>query len=544
MKHLNKISAFLLGALAFTACDDLDADLKDKYVTVDQKATVLKLNPAIAVAGVSGISATFSTYMTVYSNHFDFGYPGVMLGLDMQTDCAAGPYTGYNWFRYWSGFTSPTPTGTPSGMAWYHLYDQIFTCNALAETIDPETENPELQFYRAQAVGFRAFDYFVLAQLYQFNYQLVPDAPCVPIVLDSNRKEVEEKGAARSTVKEVYEQVMKDINEAVALLEGTNFTAAKAIDSKPKRLISLATAYGLRARINLTMGNYAAAAADAQSAISSFSGQPYSIKEVSKPTFVYLSDASWMWGIAIAETDRVVTSGIVNWPSMMCSFVDGYVNVGAWRYASSSLYASIPDSDVRKGWFLDENFQSPNLSDAQQEYLNTFNTLEPYQNVKFGSYNDALGGSLNANDIMLMRVEEMYYIKAEALARQGQGDAAKEFFQNYIRTYRNPSYTMKATTADDIAEAIYQDKCVELWGEGLTWFDIMRLDKNIMRIGKNWYPQESFNVPNYGSDVTPNKELARVLIYCIPQGEINGNPLIKDADNNPSGLKPSPGQKF
>lgn len=545
MKHLNKFSVLALSALAFTACDDLDADLKDYYVTSDQKSEVLNRNPQMTVAGVSGIFATYSTFMTVYSNHFDFGYPGVMLGLDLQTADMVAPYTGYNWFRYWSGFTSPDAAGTPAGMAWYHIYDQIFTCNAVAKSMSPDTEDPTIKFSRAQAVAQRAWDYFTLAQLFQFNYQLVPDAKCVPLVLDTNDAEVAEHGAPRATVTEVYTQVLKDIDEAISLLGSTTTTASDMIDSKPKRMISLATAYGIRARVHLTMGKYAEAQADAEAAIANFNGAPYSMKDVSKPSFVYLDDASWMWGIAIAETDRVVTSGIVNWPSMMVTFCDGYVNVGAWRYCASDLYKAIPVTDVRKGWFLNEDLQSKNLSVAQQAYLDSYaETLEPYTNVKFDSYNSVLGASVNANDIVLMRIEEMYYIKAEAMARQGQGAAAKEFFTKFIQTYRNPNYMMSAESNADIAEAIYQDKRVEFWGEGIAFFDYMRLNRPVDRIGKNWAPQESFNIPSYSLDTTPDKTVAGVLIYCIPQGEINGNPMISDADNNPYCTPPNPGQKY
>ncbi len=545
MKHLNKIMVLGLGALAFTACDDLDTEYQGYYVTTDQKEAVLNRNPQMTVAGVSGIFATASTYMSVYGNHFDFGYPGVMIGLDMQTADYACPYTGYNWYRYWSGYTSPTAAGTPAGMAWYHLYDQIFTCNAVAKSMSPDSEDPTIQFSRAQAVATRAFDYFTLAQLFQFNYQLVPDAKCVPLVLDTNEAEVAENGAPRASVREVYNQVLADINEAVALLEKTNVTAANMIDSKPKRMISKATAYGLRARVYLTMGEYQKAADDAAAAIASFSGQPLDMKSAGKPGFNSLDLSNWMWGIAIAETDRVVTSGIVNWPSMVVTFCEnGYVAVGAWKYCASDLYAAIPVSDVRKGWFLDENYQSANLSAAQQAYVDNLQDLVPYVNVKFDSYNGVIGQSVNANDLMLMRVEEMYYIQYEAMARAGQAAAAAEGFTNFIRTYRNPNYTMNATAADDVAEAIYQDKRVEFWGEGLAFFDYMRLDRPVMRMGKNWDPAETFNIPSYSLDKTPEKELAGVLIYCIPQGEINGNPQISDDDNNKQCNRPAPNQTF
>lgn len=545
MKHLNKIMLLGLGSLAFTACEDLDTDLLDYYVTSDQKAAVLERNPEMTVAGVSGIFATASTYCTVYNNHFDFGYPGVMIGLDLQTADMACPYTGYNWFRYWSGFTSPSNSGTPAGMAWYHLYDQIFTCNATAKSMDPNSEDGTIQFSRAQAVATRAFDYFVLAQLFQFNYQLTPDAPCVPIVLDTNDAEVAQNGAPRATVKEVYDQVLKDINEAISLLEKTNVTASQMIDSKPKRMVSKATAYGLRARINLTMGKYAEAAQDAQSAISAFSGQPLSMSEAARPGFNSLDLSNWMWGIAIAETDRVVTSGIVNWPSMFCTFCsNGYVAVGAWKYCAVGLYSQIPDADVRKGWFLNEDYTSPILNEAEQNYVDGLQELEPYTNVKFAAYQNVVGQSTNANDIMLMRIEEMYYIMYEAMARNGQGEAAKEGFTNFIHQYRNPDYIMRASSNETIAEAIYQDKRVEFWGEGIAWFDYMRLDKPVNRIGQNWNAAESFNIPSYTLDKTEKKSRAGVLIYCIPQGEINGNPMISDKDNNPACTRPQPGETY
>ena len=72
-----------------------------------------------------------------------------------------------------------------------------------------------------------------------------------------------------------------------------------------------------------------------------------------------MSENNWMWGIKIEETDRVVTSGIVNWPAHMCTFAYGYVFVGATKSINSKLYATIPATDVRKGWFLNEKGQSP-----------------------------------------------------------------------------------------------------------------------------------------------------------------------------------------
>lgn len=500
-----------------------------------------------AIASTLDILSRFSSLQSVYSEHFDFGYPGIMLGLDLQTADCASPNNGYNHFRYWSGFTSPSSAGAPAGMTWYTMYDQIEKCNKVTAIIKADDSDSKRQFLRAQALGVRAFDYFVLAQLFQFNYQLpgMPDKPCLPIVLESNQEAYRTEGAPRATVEAVYQQILSDINETIHLLENTDVTGSDILVSKNKRFISLASAYGLRARIYLTMGKYAEAENDARSAIAAFAGSPLSKTEAARPGFNSIDLNNWMWGIAINEGDRVVSSGIISWPSMVCTFSsNGYISVGSWKYCASDLYDRIPSNDVRKGWFLDRNFKSSNLNTEEKLYINDITNLEAYTNVKFAAYNNVVGQSVNANDIMLMRVEEMYYIMYEAMARNGNVAGAIDGFTQFIRSYRDSSYTLNASTAEEVAEAIFQDKRVEFWGEGLIWFDYMRLDKPIMRFDKNWPYEESFDIPSLSLDPSPDKPRAGIMIYCIPQREISENPQISDQDNNPACNRPQPGETF
>ena len=534
MKKFNKYIALALGALALTSCEDLDTEYLGYYVTTDQKQNTLEQNPEMAQAGVTGIFASLNKYGQIYGTdaHFDFGYPAIMIGLDLQGADMISVNSGYNHFNYWEGFTSPTAGGTPSGMAWYNMYDQVFSANAVAATIPADTEDDLLKFYRAQAVGARAFDYWVLAQLYQFNYAGNEDKPCVPIITDENSEEAAANGCPRASVAETYAQILKDINEAIELLNATTYTPEQVIDSKPKRMISKAVAYGLQARVYLTMHKYAEAATAAQNAIGSFSGRPFSIAEVSVPTFTSIDEPSWMWGIAMAETDRPVTTGICNFPSMMGSFCYGYCTVGAWKWLNMKVYDEIPASDVRKGWFLDENLDSKNLNASQKAYLSDFeSSLEAYTQVKFGPYKGVLGQTTNACDIPLMRIEEMYYILAEGQAMSGNVAAAKTTLENFVKTYRDPKFAVAdGISAEDFQDLVYQQRRVEFFGEGLSWFDIMRLNKVIDRTNSNFPPAFSFYIE-------PNDPCR---IYCIPTGEINGNPQISDADNNKEGTRPSP----
>lgn len=542
MKTLNKYFAIALSAAALTSCADLDTEYLGGYVSTDQKGATLAQNPELASASVTGIYASFTSYMSVYSNHFDFGYPAIMLGLDCQTADLNCANTGYDWFTYWKGFTSPTPNGTPSGMTWNHMYQSIKIENDLLATIPADTEDEQLMFFRAQALASRSFCYWVLANTYQFNVQRHPDAPCVPILTDENQAEVASNGAPRATTTEVFVQINKDIDEAISLLSNTSVTPDQVIASGAKRMISLAAAYGLRARYNLTQGKYAEAANDAQAAISNFSGRCYTRDEVAKPGFTNIDDPSWMWGVDVSETDDVCQSGIVNFPSHICTFSgNAYTQVGAWKYISLDLYDAIPSTDVRKGWFLDDDWTSANLSSAQTTYLadyvgdwtlasTTAPYLMPHTNVKYGNYQDQLGNSTNASDVPLMRVEEMYLILAEAQAMSGAPGTGAQTLQQFVQTYRNPSYTCKATTAEDVQDAVFQQKRIELWGEGLIWFDYMRLNKGVDRTNA----MASYT---YTLKIEPEDP---VLIYCIPQSEISANKAISDADNNPSSSRPSP----
>ncbi len=413
--------------------------------------------------------------------------------------------------------------------------------NDLIAEIAPETSDPETLLYLAQGYASRAFYYWVLANQYQFNYQLDPSARCVPIVTDKNKLEVLEKGAPRASVQEVFDQIIGDLNLAIGMLENS-VAPEDVLGVDPKRFISLATAHGLRARAYLTMGKYAEAALDAQAAITNFGGAPYSMEEVSKPTFASLTDNAWMWGISVAETDRVVTSGIVNWPSQICSFAYGYVTVGAWRFCSEDLYNSIPYTDVRKGWFLSGNYTSKNLTKAQQEYLNDYVNgdalsydanqsvyIYPYTNVKFDSYQGVLEQTNSANDIPLMRIEEMYLILAEAQAMSGNPAEGKKTLENFIVEYRDPEYVCEATSAEEIQEEVFQQRRVELWGEGLVYFDYMRLNKGVnRRAAKAPYA--------FTYDIQPGDP---VLIYRIPQGEINANDQISAEDDLPGSPRPA-----
>ena len=163
--------------------------------------------------------------------------------------------------------------------------------------------------------------------------------------------------------------------------------------------------------------------------------------------------------------------------------------------------------------------------DAKLPYL-------PYTNVKFGCF--TIGTTTNDEDMPLMRVEEMILIQAECQAHMGNESGARTTLENFVKTYRDPSYS-SAASGRPILDEIWFQRRVELWGEGFGVLDIKRLNKPLVRFHDdkgNIAAAFRFNLP--ADDPW--------MLMRFPQGELNTNFAIEDntgghqpvTDENPS----------
>ena len=520
-----------LASLAFTACEDLDLRPEGTLTTPDQKEETLKNNPERAEAGVNAVFSGMSQYAPNYDvlgsvRHNDFGYASIMMFLDACSEDVITGDNGYNWAASSLDYSDRVYSSNESKIIWNTLYGTILSANTVLSAIDENTEDPQLQYYMAQAKTTRAFAYLNLVQLYQFNYVGHENSPAVPLITEKNKDDAAANGCPRATVQEVYDQINDDLTKAIACLENCG------ISRPDKRYVSTAVAYGLRARMNLAMHKYAEAAADADAAIASASDcAPASFNEINHPAFWDFSEKDWMWGIRVEETDDIVSSGIINWISHNGTFNYGYCGYSGGRQVSKKLYSQIPETDARKAWFSNAEGQNPYLTPAYNAYL-TKNEFYPYTGCKFapyGGYADGnIGADVNANDIVLMRIEEMYLIKAEGLARSG-GDGCS-VLNAFVSQYRDPQYSFQAT-GDRLITEILKHRRIELWGEGLIWFDIMRLNQGVDRRGCGFHEATViFNI----------EPESPILLYRLPQTEIQANSAISESDNNPAASLPSP----
>jgi hypothetical protein len=152
----------------------------------------------------------------------------------------------------------------------------------------------------------------------------------------------------------------------------------------------------------------------------------------------------------------------------------------------------------------------------------------PYTNVKFGM--NTIGSENNDEDWPLMRVEEMILIQAEGYAKHGDPARAKQILEAFVKTYRDPAYSVD-NTGRKLEDEIWFQRRVELWGEGFANNDTRRLGKPLVR----FHEGKKTNVPdNFCINLTPTDGW---WLMRFPTAEKNTNFAIVDNSEGASPVK-------
>ena len=530
-----KISTMVLGGLMLASCSDIDEQIySGGAFSKEQSQDIVNAIPTRVEATFNGMFTFMGNpaqnYGTRFSNQRadDFGFIMMALSQDFEGADMIGADNGYNWFSAACEYSSRTPSYANPYIRYVTPYTLIGMVKDILATIPEDTEDASLINMKAQAKTLRAYSYLSLAPYFQGSYETSKDKPCVPVLSDT----VDVTNNPRATVEQVYNVIVEDLTWAIDHLDETRSS---------KAYVNANVAYGLRARAYLAMGKGAEAAADAEKAMQGY--EPASIAEVSVPTFCDMEEHNWIWAIDITD-DQANYFGYGTAPSWLSAFCgDGYgASCGTTAMINKLLWDKIPATDVRKGWWIDENLHSPNWADLTwgtakgDEIANLVLDdgskveLPPYTNIKFGM-KSGVGSTLNNNDWPLMRVEEMILIQAEGYAISGNEAKAKEILTNFVKTYRDPSYTIPSGRT--LRDEIWFQRRVELWGEGFAVSDARRLNKPIVRF-------HGPNTTNYADAFQFNIAADDGWLNMrFPQSEMDNNRAIVD---NEEGSLPVAGQ--
>jgi len=144
------------------------------------------------------------------------------------------------------------------GGYWSQMYHCLLQVNNLLFNIkkieDAGNGSAALNEYKGQALTARAIIYFDLVRLYGKPYNMDKSSNGVPVVLEPIAYDAK---PTRSTVEQVYVQIMKDLTDAAPLLS----------KNKVNGFINYYANMAMQARANLYMNNYSAALTAAEKII-------------------------------------------------------------------------------------------------------------------------------------------------------------------------------------------------------------------------------------------------------------------------------------
>ncbi len=532
-------------------------DPQQKTVTADQAASAPgsfdNFVNAIEVAMCGGFD--FGTTGASQPYPYDLKYPGELIMRDMtgQDMVWAG---GNDWFSSWyEGHTSMNPRYLVCQIPWTFYYKQIKACNNVI-ALAGEDPIEEHRNGAGIAYAFRALFYLDLAQSYcQKPYTADPDGMTVPIVTEAV---MDYTHNPRASWTDMMTFILGDLDKAEEYLEGYKRENVYFPDQS--------VVYGLKARAFLLKGEWENAkkyAKLAQSGYSIMTEDQYTSWEdgFNKP------NSSWMLGCRYREDDDgiLLNDADSSWGSMM--FVEslngdiypggsscGYAgNYGSVKKIDRHLYETIPATDFRKKCYVD--FAIDEIADEDEYWA----ALSKYTNYPRQIYTavvatkvtDLVGGvelkfRMNGGDdgrkdqhkgfvcsVPMMRVEEMYLIEAEAAGRLNESEGislltafAKTRDASYqYGTHRDSYYN---TSSGPFINEVWWQRRVEFWGEGLSMFDIKRLEKGVIRSYKNTNHQPNFR---WNIETAPDR-----MIWPIIETESKYN---FDLVNNPYVVKPT-----
>ncbi len=434
--------------LLFNACsgDWLDLEPSDGIDTRTALVNTGKLQAA-RIGMYDGLQGS-STYSEYYAARMI--YYGDVRGDDMQAVEEGKRTSSMYEMRYTAGNAQ---------MIWNVPYNVLRRANRIIEAVDGNivedaaANKATVDAIYAEALVVRALVHFDLVRVYGYPYTMDGGASLgVPIVL----KPLESKELpSRNTVKEVYAQVIKDLQKAI--------NGGKLGKKKNSGYITHWTAKALLARVYLYMGDNANARKEAVEVIEK---SPYKL-------WTNAEYANRVWDKTVGAHGKEMLFELLNTSSddwtdregiAYLYNEDGYDDAIVTKAFCDLLQAD--SNDVRL---------TAMLASHTEDYIEAYGKDKVWVN-KYPADNQ---GEMRMSSVPVIRLSEMYTIAAEASAKLGDNATAAKYL-NAIVLRANPKATPVAD-ADATVDRILLECRKEFVGEGHRFFDAMRNNQTIVR---------------------------------------------------------------
>ncbi|WP_455510006.1 RagB/SusD family nutrient uptake outer membrane protein [Butyricimonas paravirosa] len=365
----------------------------------------------------------------------------------------------------------------PLRLSGYNVYEVIYQkivgCNAVLDYMDYVSGSQEEKDYvAAQALTMRAFYYYYLVNMYGKPYNADKNALGVPLKVSSN---LSTDDVPRSTVKEIYDQMEKDLLEAERLFERL------PVEKQFMRegLVNLPMVQLLLSRMYLYMENWQEALNYGEKVIEDYSISLIDLKNESEKTEedgVPVTFYSWENPEVIFLFGDVYPANKFALSEVSYRNTDGYYSFKKIAIASEPLLELYKEGDLRTSAYLRQEVE------MGEDWVPTFYTLIVGKiEIDNGQLQSgrAWGGALRASEAYLNVAE------AAAMLYKMQGEAsyltkAKDLMDE-LREKRIDSYSYQKvdiTDAEELITFVREERRRELCFESHRWFDLRRYGMN------------------------------------------------------------------
>lgn len=320
---------------------------------------------------------------------------------------------------------------------WDIPYQTIFYSNVVLEQWEKLSTTDQLstqgKYIKSWALFYRSFAFYNLVQIFSPAYDgasALTDLG-IPLKVSANINDIQK----RSTVKETYDRILSDLDLSLSL------STDVFPDKKPYR-VSKAGIYALLARIYISMRKYPEALGSAEKCLE------LKNELMDYNTLDKTSNAAFpMFNVELI----LFNEGNTAYSTLALLYGSAVIN--------PSLINLYDANDLRKDLFFrkqDENYLMKFMYSGDGE-------LWPFTGLA---------------------VDEVYLIKAECLARNGEYDAAMDVLNSLlVKRYQFDLVANKSTyinqtafSPEDALQKILLERRKELVWRGLRWSDLKRLN--------------------------------------------------------------------
>lgn len=405
----------LVLAVMFASCDDGYVDVLPKGKTIPENTDDLAL-------------------MLNYTNDINSGGMNFSSQADdIMIPDSKIPFTGVSEMNAytWQDFLF---TDAEQDEDWVNFYKIISRANFVLQNIDTYEQGIEydVNYTKGRALFIRAHAYMYLINGYakHYNVSTASSDLGVPLLLEMNINAKE----ARSTVQQVYDQIITDLETALPLLTET---------SKHRTWANKAAAYALLGRVYLYQEKYELSQQNSKKSLDIYS----TIKDYNTLSFASGKNAA---------------KGVLGYDRNKMNNVENiYVQEPGWYrtelWLSNELISTFDkDKDLRYWYFTSD-------STSTGEYLNGLHLVATDGQVAFAG----------------IRTTEVLLNYCEALMKQATPDRTEALtYLNNLRINRFDTATYSDFTSADnavVLDEIMLERRRELRLTAYRWFDMKRL---------------------------------------------------------------------